>query len=218
MAGTEVPGIPVRRGCIFFWEFPRPEISHPRRRRQPAMRCAFRRGICAPVDKACEFCASGAALFHAMSAYVAAISNQFPQRTNASDGVKAGFCPSLLAKWMAIPLGRSSPNASRDPPGRRPGNRSPAVPIWSCSRWGLPCRLRCRRRGALLPHRFTLTRQEDGRSVFCGAIPGVAPAGRYPAPYLRGARTFLQPPKRPAAIRPSDARHLYRVQSQGARA
>src|SRR5438552_17439539 len=31
-----------------------------------------------------------------------------------------------------------------------------AVPIRSCSRWGLPCRRRCRRRGALLPHRFTL--------------------------------------------------------------
>ena len=31
-----------------------------------------------------------------------------------------------------------------------------AVPIWSCSRWGLPCRLRHRGRGALLPHRFTL--------------------------------------------------------------
>src|SRR3989440_3766441 len=32
-----------------------------------------------------------------------------------------------------------------------------AVLIRSCSRWGLPCRLRCRKRGALLPHRFTLT-------------------------------------------------------------
>jgi hypothetical protein len=31
------------------------------------------------------------------------------------------------------------------------------VPIRFCSRWGLPCRLRCRKRGALLPHRFTLT-------------------------------------------------------------
>src|SRR5688572_31362529 len=30
-------------------------------------------------------------------------------------------------------------------------------PIWSCSRWGLPCRRRYRNRGALLPHRFTLT-------------------------------------------------------------
>src|SRR5579883_284160 len=31
-----------------------------------------------------------------------------------------------------------------------------AVPIRFCSRWGLPCRQRCRRRGALLPHLFTL--------------------------------------------------------------
>jgi len=29
------------------------------------------------------------------------------------------------------------------------------------------------------------------RFAFCGAIPGVAPAGPYPAPCLRGARTFL---------------------------
>jgi hypothetical protein len=34
--------------------------------------------------------------------------------------------------------------------------RRPAIPIWSCSRWGLPCRPRCRGRGALLPHPFTL--------------------------------------------------------------
>ena len=32
-----------------------------------------------------------------------------------------------------------------------------AAPIWSCSRWGLPCRFRYRSRGGLLPHRFTLT-------------------------------------------------------------
>ena len=31
-----------------------------------------------------------------------------------------------------------------------------AAPIWSCSRWGLPCQRRYRRCGALLPHRFTL--------------------------------------------------------------
>jgi len=36
-------------------------------------------------------------------------------------------------------------------------DRLHAVPIRFCSRWGLPCRSRCRKRGALLPHRFTLT-------------------------------------------------------------
>ena len=34
-----------------------------------------------------------------------------------------------------------------------------------------------------------------GGLLFCGTFPGVAPAGRYPAPFVRGARTFL-----PAAL------------------
>jgi hypothetical protein len=33
----------------------------------------------------------------------------------------------------------------------------------------------------------------QGRFAFCGTFPGVAPAGRYPAPCFRGARTFLPP-------------------------
>ncbi len=32
------------------------------------------------------------------------------------------------------------------------------------------------------------------RFALCGTFPGVAPAGRYPAPYFRGARTFLTLP------------------------
>ena len=31
----------------------------------------------------------------------------------------------------------------------------------------------------------------EKRFAFCGTFPGVAPAGRYPAPCFRGARTFL---------------------------
>ncbi len=31
----------------------------------------------------------------------------------------------------------------------------------------------------------------DWRFAFCGTFPGVTPAGRYPAPCFRGARTFL---------------------------
>ena len=118
---------------------------------------------------------------------------------------KPGSVRRLRSK-MAIPLGRASLRASRDPPGRRSGNGSNTIPIWSCSRWGLPCRLRCRRRGALLPHPFNLAAAFAGRRyAFCGAVPQVALGGRYPSPCFRGARTFLQPPRRPAAIRPSDA-------------
>src|ERR1700694_2393498 len=83
-----------------------------------------------------------------------------------------------------------------------------AVPIRSCSRCGLPCRFRCRTRGALLPHLFTLTSSEERRFVLCGTVPGVAPAGRYPAPYVEGARPSL--PRglaavAGAAVRPTDA-------------
>jgi hypothetical protein len=114
---------------------------------------------------------------------------------------------SPLTREMTIHLGRSSPSASRDRPGWRRGNppdragRLPrgrsATPTWSCSRWGLPCRRRCRRRGALLPHPFTLTAREPKRGprvwrfAFCGTFPEVTLAGRYPAPCFRGARTFL---------------------------
>jgi len=136
--------------------------------------------------------------------------------------------------------------ASGNLPGRRAWHRPAAlslartaryaVPIRFCSRWGLPCRLRCRSRGALLPHLFTLTRLRSfrcydvaslglprrspkgggGRFVLCGTFPGVAPAGRYPAPYVKGARTFLPgglSTVAGAAVRPTDGvrhGHLWR--------
>jgi hypothetical protein len=40
---------------------------------------------------------------------------------------------------------------------------------WPCSNWGLPCRSRCRERGGLLPHRFTLATRR-WRSFFCGTF------------------------------------------------
>jgi hypothetical protein len=87
-----------------------------------------------------------------------------------------------------------------------------AVPIRSCSRCGLPCQIRCRTRGALLPHLFTLAlrssaRSKRGRFILCGTVPGVAPAGCYPAPYVDGARTFLSSHLSAvagAAVRPTD--------------
>ena len=69
--------------------------------------------------------------------------------------------------------------------------------IWSCSGWGLPCHRCHHRRGALLPHLFTLTSRPHGRTprrwrdphpadarrfVFCGTFRGLTPPRRYLAP------------------------------------
>src|SRR6478752_6334521 len=46
------------------------------------------------------------------------------------------------------------------------------------------------------------------RFVLCGTVPGVTPAGCYPAPYVDGARTFLPRSLSTvagAAVRPTDA-------------
>ena len=53
-----------------------------------------------------------------------------------------------------------------------------------------------------------LLRPETERFVLCGTFPGVTPAGRYPAPYVDGARTFLSRSLSTvagAAVRPTDA-------------
>ncbi len=65
-----------------------------------------------------------------------------------------------------IPLGPPSPTGSSGQPGslrrKSPGMKSHAIPIWPCSWRGLPCHRRRRRRGGLLPHRFTLTSAVGG--------------------------------------------------------
>src|SRR5438270_10639598 len=107
---------------------------------------------------------------------------------------------------MAIPLGHSLPSTSRDLPGRRP-ETAIAVPIWSCSRWGLPCRLRCRRRGALLPHHFNLAWAKP-----VGGLLSVALSLESPPPDVIRHRVSVEPGLssplrtrlRAAAIRPSD--------------
>jgi len=57
---------------------------------------------------------------------------------------------------MAIHLGVSLPTRSSNLPGQQRKNTPYAIPIWSCSGWGLPCRHCHQQRGALLPHPFTL--------------------------------------------------------------
>ena len=81
-------------------------------------------------------------------------------------------------------------------------------PIWSCSRWGLPCQRCCQRRGALLPHHFTLTGAAYAtlrRYIFCGTFRRLTPPRRYLAPRpvepgLSSGRTNL-----PATVWPTSA-------------
>src|SRR5271166_2547889 len=113
---------------------------------------------------------------------------------------------------MAIPLERQLPAASRDLPGRLSGNGLRAVPIWSCSRWGLPCHLCCQRRGALLPHHFNLAVPlRRGFGGFGGVISVALSLGSPPPDVIRH-RVSVEPGLSSipacagtAAIRPSDA-------------
>ena len=68
------------------------------------------------------------------------------------------------------------------------------TPIWSCSRWGLPCRFRYRSRGGLLPHRFTLAclvcRPKTGPT---GGLFSVALSLGSPPPAVSRHRVSVEP-------------------------
>ena len=92
--------------------------------------------------------------------------------------------------------------------------RMASLPIWSCSVWGLPCRWRCRQRGGLLPHPFTLTvrpLRAGWRFAFCctGRPPALTLGSRTLSGTLPcGVRTFLSRPNREAGRqRPSGRLH-----------
>ena len=109
-----------------------------------------------------------------------------------------------------IPLDRPLLDGSRDLPGHL-GPASPAACAARCPysvllQAGLAMRsVSPRPRWALTPPFHPYRRAEAfGRFAFCGAIPRVAPGGRYPPPFRRGARTFLDEPKPAATARPSD--------------
>jgi len=110
---------------------------------------------------------------------------------------------SRVLSWAVIPLGCASPRTSSDLPGSHVGHmsrrlRAARFPIWSCSRWGLPCRACYHARGALLPHHFTLTvsafalplwRRLGG--IFLLHFPWAHAPQVLPGTLPDGARTFL---------------------------
>ena len=102
---------------------------------------------------------------------------------------------SRILSRTIIPLGdtllcRSSDLPGGFPPSRRAGIGtrvsapdqhastarvwpSDSLPIWSCSVWGLPCHRLYRRRGALLPHLFTLTSGDEARGGMFSVVLAV---------------------------------------------
>ncbi len=119
------------------------------------------------------------------------------------DGHSSGTQLALRLKQPTRTAGLTSP---RGVIVRRQTRRY-AVPIRFCSRWGLPCRLHCWKRGALLPHLFTLTRLRLAASPggsFSVALslgsppPGVIRHRMSMEPGLSSPATFRSLPERPS--------------------
>src|SRR5208282_3799873 len=105
----------------------------------------------------------------------------------------------------APPATNPSDQASGRAPRRLAAPR--IAPIRSCSRRGLPCRRRCRPRGALLPHPFTLAVTPEGLAA---RDPAVCFLWRYPWGFprrtLSGAASAWSPdfPPLRSGGRPAD--------------
>jgi hypothetical protein len=74
---------------------------------------------------------------------------------------KPGFVPGFVAspRWRSFFCAALPGTGTGRPSTRASAHR---IPVWPCSEWGLPCDLRHRRSGALLPHPFTLTSADAG--------------------------------------------------------
>ena len=71
---------------------------------------------------------------------------------------------------LAVRLSRPTRVAGRKTPAAH-ASMAASTPIRPCSRWGLPCRRHCWKRGALLPHRFTLAGSEPPAVCFLWHCP-----------------------------------------------
>jgi len=128
----------------------------------------------------------------------------------------------------AIPLRRRLPGAFSNLPGQLDPDmdpedplplsqkRAPAPSLFGLAPGGV-CRAACVAAGAVrsyrtvspLPLPHPTRGRRERRSVLCGTVPELTPAGRYPAPYVHGARTFLSGP--PFGIGPSGRPADWRV-------
>ena len=94
----------------------------------------------------------------------------------------------------AIPLGRSLLTASSNQPGRPAWKRAwreRLSSLFGFAPGGVYRAVRITASAVRSYRTLSPLPRLAGRSAFCGTVPGVTPAGRYPAPCFHGARTFL---------------------------
>src|ERR1700753_2869473 len=96
----------------------------------------------------------------------------------------------------------TNPTDKADGQAPRGPRDSRVVPIRFCSRRGLPCRRRCRRRGALLPHPFTLTPSLFREEKTEGGLLSVALSLGSPPPDVIRRRVRPEPGLSSAKRRP----------------
>ena len=133
-----------------------------------------------------------------------------PPHGGVGGPLKGGSWPiSRVLSWTVIPLGCPSPDTSSSLPGNTHGscgvdqtNLSTSSPIWPCSERGLPCRSCYQDRGALLPHRFTLTSVDRGLR-FGGLFSVALSVGSRP-PGVTWRSTLWSPDFPPGSCDPSD--------------
>lgn len=123
---------------------------------------------------------------------------------NARMACKPDFVPGLPPS-MTIPLAPPLLTGSSCQPG--PSGAKAALPCGARSLFGIAPGGACHAGTVASPPvgsypTVSPLPADCGRSVLCGAIPGVAPAGRYPAPSPYGVRTFLAA-RSHAVIQPS---------------
>jgi hypothetical protein len=94
-----------------------------------------------------------------------------------------------LARRLKQPTRTADPDRSGSLSSRKRGLR--AAPFLFGLAPGGVCRAVGVAADAVRSYRTFSPLPANRRFVLCGTFPGLAPAGRYPAPFVHGARTFL---------------------------
>ena len=100
------------------------------------------------------------------------------------------------SSWARLAAGLMQPTRAADPEADWKRSPAPAPPLFGLAPGGV-CRAVLVAKNAVRSYRTLSPLPSQSisgsarRFAFCGTLPGVTPAGGYPAPCFHGARTFL---------------------------